>query len=169
MREKIWNLLPLLPLQESVILLRGWLHGCPSPTVREYCICKHSLSSESGTVIALPVRSRQVTEPNYSLKVISPSLFGNTNLRIGHLSAWRSQAEGQGKKVFANNNLIFSQMRWEDVKYSHYKSLSVSSVNPWFETNINMNEHWRMHCRARQFSDWTSSLGYWQLHLGTKT
>lgn len=178
MRKKIWNLLPLLPLQESVILLRGWLHGCPSPTVREYCICKHSLSSESGTVIALPVRRRQVTEPNYSPKVISPSLLSNTNLRLGHLSARRSRTEGskKKKKVLANNNLIYSQMRWKDVEDFDYESLMASSVNPCFKpdkelllTNINMNEQWRMHCRVRQFSDGTTSPGYWQLHLGTKT
>lgn len=123
MREKIWNLLPLLPLQESVILLRGWLHGCPSPTVREYCICKHSLSSESGTVIALPVRRRQVTEPNYSPKVISPSLLSNTNLRSGHLSAQRSQAEGQRKKF--SPTTISSIAKWDG------KMLKILITNPW--------------------------------------
>lgn len=92
---------PYYHCKKSVILLRGWLHGCPSPTVREYCICKHSLSSESGTVIVLAVRRRRAMEPNYSPKVISPSILSNTNLRIGHLSAWRSQAEGQKKKSFS--------------------------------------------------------------------
>lgn len=49
------------------------------------------------------------------------------------------------EEVLANNNLICSQMRREDIKDSHYESFQVSSVNPWAETerellltNINM-------------------------------
>lgn len=85
MREKISNLFPLLLQQESVTLVGGGVdYTAARAQLYMNTVFANTQVLRAEAVIASSVRWRQVTESNYSLKVISLFLFSDANFSHEH-------------------------------------------------------------------------------------